>query len=452
MYDFAVVGNGLIGSAAAKYLVRQTGDADIVLIGPERREESKIFDCHDDEARICRRLDVDDVWAELATRSMARYNEIQKESGIQFHYPCGCLAVGRRGGTYLNAVSACAARQGVPLKALSEAELKSHWPELRLDATLLRDFDERSDDKKGCSTHFVEESDEEKHIEYAALYEEGPAGHISPTNFLRAQLLLFTRLGGHYVHGVVERLSKDDDCWKVDLGAGKNIFAKKVLVATNAWTNFRPLLKHKLALTLTTQTAMRRRVRSSNIKIPAIIVRAGSNQFGSSASFLDACYFLPPVNYDNDDQWVKIGHGTYFERPLASEEEAIAWYQGYEAERADCYARCDLSALLQRLCGNLIIKDNDFTKPHTIPIKCVIPKTPSKRPYLAYFDQGLVACVGCNGYAAKSSDELGRLSALLLLHNNREPFDFGPNIPPDAFDPIFATPATAEDHDDRSRR
>ena len=70
--------------------------------------------------------------------------------------------------------------------------------------------------------------------------------------------------------------------------------------------------------------------------------------------------------------------------------------------------------------------------------RCVIPKTPTSRPYVHKFDQSLGCCVGCNGYAAKSSDELGRLAQRMMLKANWQPGDWdGDDIPQDAFTVVF---------------
>ena len=45
--------------------------------------------CWHDEGRITRRLDSDPVWAVLASRSISRYAEIERESKIKFHTPVG---------------------------------------------------------------------------------------------------------------------------------------------------------------------------------------------------------------------------------------------------------------------------------------------------------------------------------------------------------------------------
>jgi len=44
---------------------------------------------------------------------------------------------------------------------------------------------------------------------------------------------------------------------------------------------------------------------------------------------------------------------------------------------------------------------------------CVITLTPTELPYIDEVSPGIFLAVGCHGYAAKSSDEIGRLLAVL---------------------------------------
>ena len=411
-YDVAVVGCGLVGSAAGKYLAES--GLKVVLIGPSESREVALgtFGCHADEGRITRALDVDSVWAELATRSMVRYGDIEKRSGVEFHGAVGCLAVGRRHSPYLSAVKRTAERQGVSVEELDEKAMREKWPSLRLDASFLRDSDD-------------EDSDLEKKEEYAGLYERGAAGHVSPRKLLQAQLKLFEKAGGAVINDVVLAVNSEI----LTLKETGPLRAKKILIATNAMTNFADLLPRKVKLTLTTQTAVRRRVKEPLTTMPSIIIKAGASPFGTKAQKLDACYILPPVSYDKDT-YVKIGHGTFFERDLESLEELRKWYSHAE-DREDAQARCDLAALLERLFRA------DCLEGENVITRCVIPKTPTKRPYLHRFSPSLACCVGCNGYAAKSSDELGRLAASMLLEGAPGNNKWGPNIPDDAFTIVF---------------
>ncbi|KAJ8604111.1 hypothetical protein CTAYLR_001778 [Chrysophaeum taylorii] len=399
-YDVVVVGRGLVGSAAAKYLAFE--GKRVALIGPGE-EDRDVRGCHADEGRITRTLDPDPVWAELAARSIERYEEIAKASGVSFHEAVGCLAVGRAAGAYLRAVSETASRSGASLERLTEKSMASRWPHLRLDASLLGEEGE-----------------------FEGLYEPPPAGHVSPRRLLAAQLEIFRLNGGIAIDDVVDRV---DPRGIVSLRGGRTLEAAKVLVATNAWTNFRPLLPRRVVMRLTTQTAVCRRVSGDGPSMPALIIKGGAAPFGVE-NRLDACYVLPPIAY-GDETYVKIGHGSFFEKDLSNERDALGWYEGRNDDPSD-----DLAALLARL-----LKDGDADDVRVV--RCVIPKTPTKRPYMHLFSPRLGCCVGCNGYAAKSSDELGRLAADMLARGVAG--DWGPRIPADAFQVVFEEEEEGDD-------
>lgn len=48
---------------------------------------------------------------------------------------------------------------------------------------------------------------------------------------------------------------------------------------------------------------------------------------------------------------------------------------------------------------------------------CAVMDTPNIRPYMDQIAKDFYIVTGCNGYSAKSSDELGRLIAKLAITN-----------------------------------
>ena len=98
-YEYIVVGKGLMGAAAARHLTAHS--PGVALIGPDeppgRAAHTGVFGSHYDEGRITRILDPDRIWALLAQRSIARYRDIEKHSGIAYYHEVGHLAVGPRG-------------------------------------------------------------------------------------------------------------------------------------------------------------------------------------------------------------------------------------------------------------------------------------------------------------------------------------------------------------------
>jgi len=65
---------------------------------------------------------------------------------------------------------------------------------------------------------------------------------------------------------------------------------------------------------------------------------------------------------------------------------------------------------------------------------CVTTHTPSCRPYIDLLTPTLGVALGGNGYAAKSSDEIGRIAADLLVNG-----EWSHDLARDAFRPIRAS-------------
>ena len=51
---------------------------------------------------------------------------------------------------------------------------------------------------------------------------------------------------------------------------------------------------------------------------------------------------------------------------------------------------------------------------------CVIPYTPTRRPYLDLVRPGLAVACGCNGFGAKSADAMGAVATHALLQTSAE--------------------------------
>ena len=133
LYDFVIVGGGMIGSSAAKHAAKICSEkninARIALIGVA--EEGKIcthreqhfsliisrstwiefvwrlewwgqnhkvcqktiFTLNNSSKTMSRLLDKSDCWRNLAEKSLLRYEMIEYESGIKFYNECGFLSL-----------------------------------------------------------------------------------------------------------------------------------------------------------------------------------------------------------------------------------------------------------------------------------------------------------------------------------------------------------------------
>ena len=77
VYDIAVIGKGLIGSAAARHLAVSFHDLKVCVIGPDepqiRKAHDGVFASHYDQGRITRVLDPSPLWGHLARESIKQY-------------------------------------------------------------------------------------------------------------------------------------------------------------------------------------------------------------------------------------------------------------------------------------------------------------------------------------------------------------------------------------------
>ncbi|MEV7566576.1 NAD(P)/FAD-dependent oxidoreductase [Streptomyces tanashiensis] len=405
--DVVVVGAGMFGSAAAKYLSRS--GADVLVIGPEPpgRDVSpplSSYSAHADEARIVRRLGWDHVWGTLDTRSADRLPALEAESGIDFFTECGSLALMGKGvrDRTREMLRLCDA-VGVPVEELSEAALGREFPELGLPPVA-----------GGVD----------------GLLERRSAGYLNPRRMVRAQLELAARAGARRVRGAAAAVRRNGraGAWTVEGcadGVAFRVEAEKVLVATGALINRTGALPAGAALDLQAFTepnllfevseAQLERLRT----LPTIVVVDPEDAGDDNLS----AYLLPPVRYPDGTWYLRLGPGMQpLVRELRTAEETLSWCAAQAVTR-------DQARFLRSVMRLLV--------PALEPVSvreacCVVDKTPTRSPYIGALDgsEGLSVVVGGNGHGARGSDEIGRLAATVVLD---ETWDFP--LPPDVFAP-----------------
>lgn len=368
-----VIGKGMIGSAAARHLARQTDG--VALIGPDepsvRAEHHDVFGSHYDEGRIYRILDRDLIWGRLAERSIARYPEIAAQSGIPFHEPVGMLAATVAApGDFVDAYTRTGDALGVSFDRLTSEGLAKRFPYLRF----------------GAGTH--------------GAFEPETAGHISPRRLVAAQTVAAERHGAMVIREPVHALTPCDGGVEVTTASGQTLWAAKALVATGAFANVHDVLPRKLDIVVRGRTIVLAEVdegRRERLRgMPSLLV-------GGTAP-LDDPYILPPIQYPDGRWYVKLGTGA-FEHRLETMRELGNWFHHPGAAEDREALHQTLVSLIPALEGAPIHTDS-----------CAVTATASGHPYVDLIADGRVCiAVGGNGKAAKSSDEIGRLAAELLL-------------------------------------
>lgn len=386
-----VVGRGMMGAAAARYLALQ-GEG-VAVIGPDEPTDwsnhDGVFASHYDEARITRTIDSDPIWARLANRSIARYGEIAAESGIDFYSEVGCLIVGpKRGGQdpYVGQVEAAASQLGVAVEMLSDAALKARF----------RYFDFGSD----CE----------------GVYEEKNAGYVNPRRLVEAQSLLAEKAGARVIRRTAVSVREEGGLAIVTTDDGAVYTAERVLVAAGGFSINENLVPRPLDLKVYGRTVAFFEIPDEDLAaytgMPSLIHQPDDPT--------DHIYLLPPVRYPDGKTYLKIG-GDPDDLQLETEPEIRAWFRRG--------GRLTTRDHLRRIISDLVptLADAPLSM-----AACVTSFTPENYPAIGFASDHIAVLTGGCGAAAKSSDEIGRLGAEFIQHGRIIDEAYG-----DVFRPVF---------------
>jgi sarcosine oxidase len=389
-FKYIVIGAGMMGAAAARHLSAETDG--VALIGPaephDRKEHRGVFSSHYDEARITRGFDGNPVWAQLASRSIARYAEIEAKSGISFYTEAGCLFAGNGdgiGGEYVSRALHASDALGLDIETVGTSDLGRRFPMFSLPT------------------------------DFSGYFEKRNAGHINPRALVKAQCVVAQQQGATLIRETVERVVDASSGVEVTTREGRRYTADKVIVAAGGFTNMAHLLPAPVDMAATGRTVVFFELnvdkQAAFSGMPSTIVLAGRED--------DIVYILPPVRYPDGKIYLKIG-GEGEKGRLETLDEAIAWFHsdGGQAEVAH------LIEIAIRLMPSL--KGCPITSG-----SCVASITRTGYPYIGYTQSSNIAVLtGGNFVSAKSSDELGRLGAVLLRDGQLSEQDFAAELAP----------------------
>lgn len=369
MQDLAIVGMGLIGSAALRHAAKTSA---VVGIGPP---EPSVWATHDgpfashyDSGRVTRRLDAKREWAILAGRAIEQYPLIEAASEISFHRPTGLLFVrhDEAGAARLRSVAAeldIPIEEGDPVRSLAE----KHGIALPESATVMA--------------------------------EPGPAGVIDPRAMVAAQHRAAKRDGALVARDTVMSIRPALDGFELLTVGGRTHQARNVLVAAGAYTG--SLLRQELAVSIRPEAVVMAEVDRADAErleiMPSIIHLLDHPD-------LDDVYINPPMTYPDGKTYIKIG-GSH-QQPIAMNNpgDYRAWMSADVPERSISMLRDVLMAVLP---------DVEFRSLQSKP--CLITDTETGLPYIDKTDTGVTVAFGGNGHAAKSADAIGAMAAALAL-------------------------------------
>ena len=374
IFEIAIIGAGLFGSAAARHLSKVSDG--VALIGPaEPRQKSThqgVFASHYDVSRLVRGIDPDLAWATLAKRSIDRYRNIEDASGISFYHDIGYMMVtpGGLGADWFNlpAMREVAAELDVDIEDVDDASLERRFPYLRFTP--------------GSS----------------AVIQRKNAGYINPRRLLEAQQKLSLAQGTTLLREVVVQIRKSGEQIELELRSGQKVRANRVLVATGAYTNATSLLPHKLdmknraAMIMVSEVAPEMR---ASYPTTLYAKTDGEEDFWG--------LLMPPITYPDGRSYIKTMDGYYGPAPLEGYKALGDWNRGNGHE--------DHHPVLQRALHE-VFPSLEILSTHFKP--CLIADTASHYPYIDMLDDRIGIVVGGNGKAAKSSDEIGRIAAGMI--------------------------------------
>jgi sarcosine oxidase len=385
-FDAVVIGNGLIGAAAAKYL--QLTNNRVAAIGAEENIDptiSHVYSSHYDEGRVQRVLDYDRTWHQLNKNSVAVYKELQANTGISFHNGVGCLFVT----TYdndsqlnflLNSSSSCGT-------SLNYDQLRAHFPQFTFPSNLTGGY-----------------------LEY------NPAGYIQPRLLIQAQLKMFTLNKGKVLNDTVIVCRDIPDGVEVECMSGNKYTANKALVAGGAFTNFFDIIPRKLDLILKGETVLLAEISAVDAlalsHLPSLLYEIATQD-------AEGIYMTPPLFYPatltmRAGWYIKLGCNLSSDPYFTTLQEVQEWFRSRSIDSN--------IVILQEVFKQLMPTVNvlSFTTK-----RCILTRTPSKRQFIGKLENSNVyVATGGNGYSAMCSDALGNLSSYVVENNGEFPSNF----------------------------
>lgn len=371
-YDYLIIGAGLFGSAAARYL--SLNSDSVALVGPAEPSNyathDGVYASHYDEARIVSQSAPDEIWQQLDQASIAQYTQIEAQSGISFFSPSGRISAVQQGS-------------------------ETNYPY-------------RPSDAQNCQPLLHEDATAKYRLSfppsYQLTFEEVPSGYLNPLAMVRAQTAIAQQQGAERIIETVVSIENQASHVEVRLSTGKALTALRVLIAAGAFTNCFDLVKEKLALQVESNPTLLAQVASEDAEtlreMPPINYRIESNPEIHLS-------ILPPLPYADGHHYVKVVITSHEDEILPDFGAISAWFQGQASTESMPLVKETVQSLLPQ---TPIVSWR--TKP------CVATYTPSRKPMIDALVPGRIyLATGGNGGSAHPSDAIGQLAADLMMND-----------------------------------
>ncbi len=393
-FEYIVIGNGLFGSAAARYLSRES--KDVAVIGPDEPKDELTHDgvyaSHYDARRLVRILGRSKIRSDIGRMAMDNYRMLEKKSGILFYEPVGYLIVNSDNvqDNNLESPREFINTLNIPHTLFQEGDpsWKKQFPDF--------DFPE---------THWI-------------IHEPDPAGMIDPRAMLRAQNVIAERQGTAVIRELVINVEENSDFVQIETHSGNRYRARKLLVTVGSFSNCFNFFPHKLPLQSETEIIVLGRVSSEEATrlkgMPALA-------YTIDDPVLRDIYMAPPVRYADGNFYVKMGANTPTDTNPISLAEIQDWFRNGNSD----IHLADFERVLR-----LILPNVEFLSFQTK--RCILTRTTNKYPIIDQITARSYVASGAHGSGAKSADTMGRLAAGLLIDGR-----WIPGIPRDLFRAII---------------
>ncbi len=388
-FEYIVIGNGMFGSAAARYLSQES--RDVAVIGPDEPKDEQshdgVYASHYDERRLARILGRSKIQAELGRMAINNYRMLEDQSGIAFYEPVGCLIVNAESVQDNNLEPPREVASALNLPHTFYQEGDRSWQKFFPDFDL-------------PETHWV-------------IHEPDPAGMIDPRAMLRAQNAIAKERGTAIIPEIIVNVEEGTKTVQIEARSGERYRARKVLVTVGAFTNCFNLFPHALPLQAETETIILGRVSAAEAErlrgMPTL-------SYAIDDAVIRDVYMAPPVQYADGHFYIKMGANTPNEYHPEGLGEIQDWFRNGESDAS-------LEGL-ERVLRSILPKV-DFLSFQTK--RCILTRTANKYPLIDQITERTYVASGGNGSGAKSADTMGRLAAGLLF-DSRWPLGLPRNL------------------------
>ena len=389
IFEAIVIGKGLMGSAAFRYLTRC--HPETLLIGPDEPLEPQthkgIFSSHYDQGRIVQILTEYDVWSELGWRSARKFKDLEKQSGVSFFSPVGCLVVD------------CYPRETPDEDPHDVAKAFAQRHQL---------FSQQWEQKAihEAFPFFTFPEDALAHWEGTSL-----SGYMNPRSFVEAQVTCALQQGGKVHRDIVCEVKEEGELLAVQTLGGERFYARKVLLAGGAFSNCFSVLERKLDIWGKTESVILAELPEDECKrlrnMPATV-------YDIITPELNDPYILPPIPYPDGKTYLKMGCNIPDDYPMHTLEELRQWF------------KCDDASNSFELMKELLLSVFPGLRVDAWHMKrCVVTYTHHRKPYIDTLVPGkMFVAVGGNGRSAACADAIGEIAAKLCYHDTwQDPLD-----------------------------